>query len=472
MSRPRSPAVHRKTLQVSRNHHSDGESRVRRGSSPSAGVSSSPRRANVTRDRQQPSRRVDEHRASAASPIAELAQQRDDMLQEVRVAPAAPATKPRPHPDVLTQDDPVAHGLRPRARRSCSRRPGPTAASGPDPAASGRSRTGRSRASRPRSARARSWSGWSMAVLRWPRMTRSGAAPAAISASRTGAPSCPHGWRWTEIGRPDTVEAAATARRTCASPGATGSDVPISPRIPGRMPEPSTPSSTSARSRSVISASVGGRDPGLVDRLQVLAGAQHDVDAGALGDLAESDRRSRRAIGGVSSTIVRPPARTKGAELLDGRGDVGEPVVVRVGARVPARLGGDRRIPRASVRRWVAVECQQWGRVHPEVLVGERDPSSVESIGPRTVRTTRPSPAAIIGSGPMRTRPGRGERGTPPSVDQEATVDVGDLARDVARVLGGEERDQRGDLVGRSRSGPRGCGSRRSRCCAIIGPCR
>jgi hypothetical protein len=175
-----------------------------------------------------------------------------------------------------------------------------------------------------------------MAVLRWPRITRSDAAPADVKASRTIAPWWPQGWRWIEIATPEARDAAATALTTRASLGRIGSDVPISLiKLDEQL------------ARDVGFAGVC--DPRLVDRLQILPRAEYHVDARALRDLAKPEgvppKRSRRQLDDRA-----PAGADEGGEFLDGRRDVGQAVVVGVGARVPARLRGDRGIPRAPVR--------------------------------------------------------------------------------------------------------------------------
>ena len=97
------------------------------------------------------------------------------------------------------------------------------------------------------------------------------------------------------------------------------------------------------------------------------------MDAGPLRDLPDAPRiaaqRRRRELHDRSTT-----GADERRELLDGGVDIGQAVVVRVDARVPARLRGDGRIPGTGVVRDVAVDRQQRRRVHPEVLVRERDP--------------------------------------------------------------------------------------------------
>ena len=117
-----------------------------------------------------------------------------------------------------------------------------------------------------------------------------------------------------------------------------------------------------------------GGDPRLVHGLEVVAGPDHDVQAGALGDGAQPLRvaaeRRRRELDDRLATgaDVR-------AELVDRGVHVGQSIVVRVHARVPARLGRDLGIPGRPVRRirrGIAVDREQRGRVHPQVLVRRR----------------------------------------------------------------------------------------------------
>ena len=164
----------------------------------------------------------------------------------------------------------------------------------------------------PRSARARRSSGRSMAVLQCPRITRVGSAPAAVRASRTAPPSCPHGWRWTEIARPLAAAAAATPCRNRVSAGWTGSDVPISPKMPGRIPVSPMPASTVRRRRVVISSTLDVATHGS------WTGPRYwPVPITTCNPERSAISRTRRASwprdGGVSSTIVPPPARANGA---------------------------------------------------------------------------------------------------------------------------------------------------------------
>ena len=183
---------------------------------------------------------------------AELAQERHDVLEEVGVAPAAPAPEARPDADVLAEHDPVARS-RPRpARRRQPRRPDRTAASGPGPSSEwskpNRSKPER-RASVRRARAARPAGRWRCCA--WPRMTRSGSAPAPIRSSRTARPSWPHGWRWTEIARPVAADAAATARRTRRSAGVDrvrGPDLAEDPGADPGLADPVGPPSPNRRS--------------------------------------------------------------------------------------------------------------------------------------------------------------------------------------------------------------------------------
>ena len=166
----------------------------------------------------------------------------------------------------------------------------------------------------PRSARARSSSGRSIAVLRWPRMTRSGSAPAAsrILEDRRAlvAPRM-------EMHRDRAGRAPRMPPRPHGGPGpprvGPGPRCPISPRIPGRMPVSSMPWSAASTRR------VGDRVLGRRSRPTARGPARGTGRSRA----RRGSRRAPRSPGPAAGPgrapaasaprSCRPPARTNGA---------------------------------------------------------------------------------------------------------------------------------------------------------------
>ncbi len=103
-------------------------------------------------------------------------------------------------------------------------------------------------------------------------------------------------------------------------------------------------------------------------------------------------------------------------------------------------------------RRARAARVSRPCAVKPSVPIGRcgawnsRAPSGIQATSPARAR---PPPRRGAGAPAGPRAASRTPRLARASVDEEAAVDVGDLARDVAGVLASEERDERGDLVDR-----------------------
>ena len=216
------------------------------------------------------------------------------MLEQVGVAPAAPAPQACPDADVLAEDDPVAVAVldqRRDDRRDIPVRRRPTAGTEQRVVEAEQVEPERRASVGERAQVVRPVDGGAA----WPRTTRSGSAPARPG-RRGPRASWPHGWRWTETARPLAGgRPPPTARSTRASAGWTGSDVPISPKIPGRIPSSPDPVRASATSASAIVDARGVATHGSWTAARYWPVPKTTWTSGPLGDLADPARGPVRA---------------------------------------------------------------------------------------------------------------------------------------------------------------------------------
>ena len=168
----------------------------------------------------------------------------------------------------------------------------------------------------PRSASRRRSSVSSIAVVRWPRITRSDRLRRGSARRAPLALVSP--WMDVHRDRQPGRRCDRSHRRAGrgARPGPPGRRCRSPPGCPAGSVS-SIPSRISLRSRSTSSSSDVAGDPRRVDRGEVLAGTLDNVDAGEPGDLGDMARvTAQRGRGPARRSCGRPPAEA--GELVDG----------------------------------------------------------------------------------------------------------------------------------------------------------